>query len=80
MTTKKPAEPLPGLGLTAILVAGARAAESARPDRLFDDPFARAFVDAASAASPAIAQAVVQGAPDEAVKDRKSTRLNSSHP
>ena len=71
MTTKEPAEPLPGLGLTAILVAGARAAESARPDRLFDDPFARAFVDAATAASPAIAQAVAQGAPNEAINQAR---------
>jgi len=60
-------DPLPGLGLTAILVTGARATESARPDRLFDDPLARAFVEAASAASPTIAQALTQGAPDEAV-------------
>jgi methyltransferase (TIGR00027 family) len=66
-----PADPLPGLGLTAILVAGARAAESARPDRLFDDPFARAFVDAATAASPAIAEAVAQGAPSEAVNQAR---------
>jgi methyltransferase (TIGR00027 family) len=65
------ADPLPGLGLTAILVAGARATESARPDRLFDDPFARAFVDAASAASPAIAQALAQGTPDEAVNQAR---------
>jgi methyltransferase (TIGR00027 family) len=65
------ADALPGLALTAILVAGARAAESARPDRLFDDPFARAFVDAASAASPTIAQAVAQGAPSEAVNQAR---------
>jgi methyltransferase (TIGR00027 family) len=57
-------DPLPGLGLTAILVAGARAIETARSDRLFDDPFARAFVEAASAASPTIAQAVAQGSSD----------------
>jgi len=66
-----PVDPLPGLGLTAILVAGARATESARPDRLFDDPFARAFVEAASAASPAIADAVAQGSPDEAVNQAR---------
>jgi methyltransferase (TIGR00027 family) len=60
-------DPLPGLGLTAILVADVRAAESARPDRLFDDPFARAFVDAARAASPAIANALAQGARDETI-------------
>jgi methyltransferase (TIGR00027 family) len=58
---------LSGLGLTAVLVTGARAAESARADRLFDDPFARAFVEAASSASPAIAQALAQGSVDAAV-------------
>jgi methyltransferase (TIGR00027 family) len=63
-------DPLSGLGRTAILVAGARATESARPDRLFDDPFARAFVEAASAASRAIAQAL-QGSPDEAVNQAR---------
>jgi methyltransferase (TIGR00027 family) len=62
---------LPGLGLTAILVTGARATESARSDRLFDDPFARAFVDAASAASPTLAQAISQGSPDEAVNQAR---------
>src|SRR5690348_7952706 len=65
------ADPLPGLGLTAILVTGARTTESARLDRLFDDPFAGAFVEAASAASPAIAQAVAQGAPDEAINQAR---------
>ena len=65
------AEPLPGLGLTAILVTGARATESARPDRLFEDPFARAFVEAAGAASPTIAEALAQGSPDEAVNQAR---------
>jgi methyltransferase (TIGR00027 family) len=69
--TRAPApDPLPGLGLTAILVAGARAAESARRDRLFDDPFAREFVEAARLASPAIAQAV-QGSPDESINQAR---------
>jgi methyltransferase (TIGR00027 family) len=36
-----------GVGGTAIGVAAARAVESARPDRLFDDPLAGAFVAAA---------------------------------
>jgi methyltransferase (TIGR00027 family) len=62
----QPADPLRGLGLTAILVAGARAAESARSDRLFDDPFAHSVVEAASAASPKIALAH-KGSADEAV-------------
>ena len=64
-------DPLPGLGLTAILVAAARAAESAAGDRLFDDPFASAFVAAASAASPAIAEAVARGAGDEAINQAR---------
>ncbi|MFD5466871.1 SAM-dependent methyltransferase [Kitasatospora sp. NPDC127059] len=37
------------VGLTALGVAVARAQESLREDRLFDDPHARAFVDAAGA-------------------------------
>ncbi|MFI9273007.1 SAM-dependent methyltransferase [Kitasatospora sp. NPDC052896] len=36
-----------GVGRTAIGVARARAVESRRPDRLFDDPYAAAFVTAA---------------------------------
>jgi methyltransferase (TIGR00027 family) len=44
-------ESLPtGVGLTALAVADARARESARSDRLFDDPFAQLFIDAAGAA------------------------------
>jgi methyltransferase (TIGR00027 family) len=64
-------DPLPGLGLTAILVAGARATESARPDRLFDDTFARAFVEAASAASPAVAEALARGPADDEVNQAR---------
>ncbi|MEZ0066311.1 methyltransferase (TIGR00027 family) [Streptacidiphilus sp. MAP12-20] len=41
-----------GVGRTALGVALARAAESAREDRLFDDPYAAAFVRAAAAAAP----------------------------
>jgi len=40
-------DPLPGVSQTAIGVALIRAGESARADRLFDDPYARAFVEAA---------------------------------
>src|SRR5262245_30572566 len=65
------ADPLPGLGLTAILVSGARATESGRPDRLFEDPFALAFVEAASRASPTIALALAQGFADEAVNQAR---------
>jgi methyltransferase (TIGR00027 family) len=48
--------PLPPLGRTAVGVAAIRAAESDRPDRLFDDPYAKAFALAggyvASATAP----------------------------
>lgn len=63
----EPDPPLPGLGLTALLVAGARARERARAAPLFDDPFAQVFVDAASAGSPALAQALRQGSGDPAI-------------
>ncbi|KJE25134.1 methyltransferase, TIGR00027 family [Frankia torreyi] len=45
-----------GVGLTAVGMAWVRARESARRDRLFDDPYAEAFVEAAggpAAAGPA---------------------------
>lgn len=43
--TKAPA----GAGVTAVAVAMARAIESDRPDRMFHDPYAQSFVDAAKA-------------------------------
>jgi methyltransferase (TIGR00027 family) len=46
--TEQPVLPA-GIGLTALAVADARARESTRPDRLFDDPFAHLFVEAAGA-------------------------------
>jgi methyltransferase (TIGR00027 family) len=39
----------PGVGRTALAVARVRAAETARPDRLFDDPLAATFAAAAPA-------------------------------
>ena len=48
----------PGVGRTALAVARVRAAESARPDRLFDDALAAAF----AAAAPA-GQASIDGQP-----------------
>ncbi|MCX4744865.1 SAM-dependent methyltransferase [Kitasatospora sp. NBC_01287] len=42
-----------GVGRTAVGVARARAVESARADRLFDDPYAAAFVTAAHGGNPA---------------------------
>lgn len=44
--------PLAGVGKTALGVAAVRARESRRPDRLFHDPYAQAFVDAAPGALP----------------------------
>jgi methyltransferase (TIGR00027 family) len=43
---------LRGVGKTALGVAVVRARESLREDRLFDDPYAQAFVDAAPGAFP----------------------------
>jgi methyltransferase (TIGR00027 family) len=42
-----PSSSFPPVGLTAIGVAAIRAAESERPDRLFDDPYAAGFARAA---------------------------------
>jgi O-methyltransferase involved in polyketide biosynthesis len=47
-----PQEPLPGVGKTALGAAMIRARESRRGDRLFDDAYAQAFVDAAPGAFP----------------------------
>jgi methyltransferase (TIGR00027 family) len=47
-----PPEPPQGVGKTALGVARVRAQESQREDRLFDDPYAQAFVDAAPGAFP----------------------------
>ncbi|MGH3623055.1 MAG: class I SAM-dependent methyltransferase [Sciscionella sp.] len=38
---------LTGVDRTALSVAAMRARESRRPDRLFDDPYAQGFLDAA---------------------------------
>jgi methyltransferase (TIGR00027 family) len=53
VSTKAPA----GAGITSVAVAMARARESARPDALFRDPFARLFVDAAAASLDAAGEA-----------------------
>ncbi|MFF0545056.1 SAM-dependent methyltransferase [Nocardia thailandica] len=47
--TSGPHVPVAGVALTAVGVAVIRATESARPDRLYDDPFAADFVAAARA-------------------------------
>jgi methyltransferase (TIGR00027 family) len=46
MAAMRSPEPLSGVGKTALAVARVRAAESRRPDRLFDDPYAEAFLAA----------------------------------
>ncbi|WP_322750420.1 MULTISPECIES: SAM-dependent methyltransferase [unclassified Frankia] len=48
----QPRGPLRGVGKTALGVAMIRARESRRDDRLFDDPYAQAFVNAAPGAFP----------------------------
>lgn len=69
-----------GVGLTAFLVAQARAAESSRSDRLFDDPLAKAFVSAAQSAGLfdddplaeviiGTAQSAVPSQPDQSCSD-----------
>jgi methyltransferase (TIGR00027 family) len=45
-------EPVGGVSKTALGVAAVRARESRRPDRLFDDPYAQAFLDAAPRVLP----------------------------
>jgi methyltransferase (TIGR00027 family) len=52
-------EALNGVGGTSLGVARARAWESGRPDRLFDDPYAAAF----TAAAPTARRAVSPGSP-----------------
>jgi methyltransferase (TIGR00027 family) len=48
----EPGDRLPAVGVTGVGVAAIRAAESSRPDRLFDDPFAARFAAAAGWAGP----------------------------
>lgn len=58
--------PLPGVGKTALGMALVRAQESRREDRLFDDPYAQAFADAAAGAfsgEPATAGERTPGGP-----------------
>jgi methyltransferase (TIGR00027 family) len=43
---------IPSVGMTAVGVAAIRAAETSRPDRLFDDPCAAGFVQAAAYVRP----------------------------
>jgi methyltransferase (TIGR00027 family) len=54
-------EPLRGVGKTALGMARVRALESRRKDRLFDDHYAQAFLDAAPGAFPEERQAKEPG-------------------
>ncbi|WP_433655949.1 SAM-dependent methyltransferase [Nocardia sp. CA-128927] len=47
MVETRPEVPMAGVAMTAIGVAVVRVLESDRPDRLYDDPLAQVFVDAA---------------------------------
>ncbi|WP_225727414.1 MULTISPECIES: SAM-dependent methyltransferase [unclassified Nocardia] len=49
MTQARGSVPIDGVAMTAVGVAVIRARESERPDRLYDDPLAREFVEAARA-------------------------------
>jgi len=51
-------ESMPAVSRTALGVAGLRALESRRPDRLFADPYARAFFDAGRTLFPEFADTV----------------------
>jgi methyltransferase (TIGR00027 family) len=59
---------LPSVGRTALGVAAIRAAETERPDRLFADPYAAAFVAAARYRSPADA--------GEGITERTATEVS----
>lgn len=60
-------EPLAGVGKTALGAAYVRAQESGRRDRLFDDPYAQAFVDAAPGWFPATRGEAERAAPGMAL-------------
>jgi methyltransferase (TIGR00027 family) len=58
---------LPPVSRTALGVAGLRAYESLRPDRLIDDPYAAAFFDAGKALYPAPQPSRVPAEPGQAL-------------
>lgn len=59
---------LVGVGKTALGVAVVRAHESRRPDRIFDDPYAAAFVAAAPTAFPGVVPGQTASAADPQAK------------
>lgn len=61
---------LSGVGKTALGMAMIRAGESRRPDRLFDDPYAREFVDAVPGA--------FSSEKDTAARDRSAASLGAA--
>jgi methyltransferase (TIGR00027 family) len=64
-----------GPGITALGLAAARAVESSTPDRLIEDPFAVAFVDAADVALPMLLQ---WPEPGTAVSEQQALHLHGS--
>jgi methyltransferase (TIGR00027 family) len=61
---------IPSVGMTAVGVAAIRAAETSRPDRLFDDPYAAGFVQAAAYVRPG---ATARPTDDEVRRRRRLT-------
>jgi methyltransferase (TIGR00027 family) len=64
-----------GPGITALGLAAARAVESGTDDRLIDDPFAAAFVDAADTELPMLTEWPKAGT---AVSDQHALHLHGS--
>ncbi|MGI8749525.1 MAG: SAM-dependent methyltransferase [Thermoleophilaceae bacterium] len=64
-----------GPGITALGLAAARSVESGRPDRLIEDPFARALFEAAGADLPMLADWPDPGSP---VSDAEALHLHGS--
>jgi methyltransferase (TIGR00027 family) len=65
-----------GIGLTALGAAAGRAIESSRPDRLIEDPFAAAFIDAARSPIPMAVRWPGEG---EVVSEADALLVHGSH-
>lgn len=66
-TGNTPGDSPTGVGRTALIVAAARAVESARPDRLFTDPYAAEFVAASGFEMPGVTDPPADFAASESV-------------
>jgi methyltransferase (TIGR00027 family) len=64
-----------GPGITALGLAAARSVESGRPDRLIEDPFARALFDAAGVDLPMLVDWPATGTP---ISDTEALHLHGS--